>query len=122
MSTESQRQKKFGSMILRDLSEMFQRDFKSLTGSAFVTITSVKMSPDLGVASVYLSFMLAPSDQVLLEQIQENTKTIRQELGKRIRHHVRIVPELRFFLDDTAEHAAKIDQLLSGLNIPKEDK
>lgn len=120
MAQESQRQLKFGSLIKRDLSELFQRDFKTLMGGAFVTVTTVKVSPDLGVATVYLSFMLSRSDQQLLQDIQDNTKAIRQELGKKIRHQVRIIPELRFFLDDTAEHAARIDELLSGLDIPKE--
>ena len=89
-------------------------------GGAFVTVTSVKVSPDLGVATVYLSFMLSRSDQQLLHDIQDNTKNIRQELAKKIRHQVRIIPELRFFLDDTAEQAARIEELLSGLDIPKE--
>lgn len=115
---ESQRQLKFASLITKDLAELFQRSFKSLFEGAFVTITHVKVSPDLGVASVYMSFLGTNQDVLLLEKVEEHNKQIRQELAKKIRHQVRVIPELRFFLDDTAVHAAKIDELLAGLNIP----
>ena len=116
---ESQRQLKFASLLLRDLSEMFQKEFKSLIGTTFLTITYVKVSPDLGVASVYFSFLGVSDERMMLELLNENNKQIRQELGKKIRHQVRVIPELRFFLDDTAVQAAKIDQLLAGIDIPK---
>jgi ribosome-binding factor A len=116
---ESQRQKKFASLLLRDLSEMMQRQFKSLFGNAFVTITHVKVSPDLGVASVYISFLGAKNEQELLDNVLEANKQIRQELGQKIRHQVRVIPELRFFLDDTAVQAAKIDALFASIDIPK---
>jgi ribosome-binding factor A len=115
---DNKRQQKFSRLIQKELGDIFQRETKSQFGSAFITVTRVQVSPDLGVARIYLSFMLAPNKQLLLEDIQEKTKLIRQILGNRIRHQARIIPELVFFLDETAEYAAKMDTLISGLNIP----
>lgn len=115
---DNKRQQKFSRLIQKELSEIFQREGKAHFGNAFITVTRVDVSPDLGVARVYLSFMLAPSKQLLLEDIREKVKLIRQHLGNRIRHQARVIPELVFFLDATAEYAAKMDTLISGLNIP----
>lgn len=115
---DNKRQQKFSRLIQKELGDIFQREGKAHFGSAFITVTRVEVSPDLGVARIYLSFMLAPSKQMLLEDIREKTKIIRQSLGNRIRHQARVIPELVFFLDETAEYAAKMDNLISGLNIP----
>ena len=115
---DNKRQQKFSRLIQKELGDIFQREGKAHFGSAFITVTRVEVSPDLGVARIYLSFMLAPSKQMLLEDIREKTKLIRQSLGNRIRHQARVIPELVFFLDETAEYAAKMDNLISGLNIP----
>jgi ribosome-binding factor A len=115
---DSQRQQKFARLIQRDLGEIFQRDTKHLFDGAFITVTGVRISPDLGVASIYLSFLLAKNPRQTLDDIKEQSKPIRTMLGAKIRHQARIIPHLRFFLDDTAEQAAKIDDLLSKLVIP----
>ncbi len=115
---DSKRQQKFARQIQKDLGEIFQRDLRSQFDSAFVTVTDVKVSPDLAIARAYLSFMLAKDKEGLLEQVRAKTKNIRQILANRIRHQVRIIPELQFFLDDTAEYAAKMDALFANLEIP----
>jgi ribosome-binding factor A len=117
---ESKRQQKFGRQIQKDLSDIFQKDFKELFGKGMVTITEVKVSPDLSVARCYLSFLLIDQPQDLVNELNEKQKAIRNVLAGKIRHQVRIIPYLSFFLDDTAEHAAKIDALFEGLVIPKE--
>jgi ribosome-binding factor A len=117
---ESQRQLKVGKMLQKELSDMFQKELKPILEGAFITISEVKMSPDLGIATVYLSLTLVKNHQALLDRIDENLKSIRQKLGQRIRHQVRIIPELRFFKDEVPEYAEKIDKLLKELNIPKE--
>jgi ribosome-binding factor A len=117
---ESQRQLKVGKMLQKELSDMFQKELKPILEGAFITISEVKMSPDLGIATVYLSLTLVKNHQALLDRIDENLKSIRQKLGQRIRHQVRIIPELRFFKDEALEYAEKIDKLLKELNIPKE--
>lgn len=122
---ESKRQQKVARQLQRDLSEIFQRDVPHLFSGAFITVTSVRVSPDLSVARVYLSFLAAKNKDILLESIQEKGKVLRQHLGERVRHQLRIVPDLSFFLDDTAEYADKMDKLFSGLDIPpapKEDQ
>ncbi len=115
---ESKRQQKVSRQLQRDLSEIFQRDVPHLFNGAFITVTSVRISPDLSVARVYLSFLAAKNKQMLLDSILEKSKVLRQHLGDRVRHQLRIVPELHFFLDDTADYADKMDKLFSGLEIP----
>ena len=115
---ESKRQQKVARQLQKDLSEIFQREVPHLFNSAFITVTSVKISPDLSVARVYLSFLATKNKEMLLETIQEKSKVLRQHLGDRVRHQLRIVPELSFFLDDTVEYADKMDKLFHGLDIP----
>lgn len=121
---ESKRQKQFSSLIQKDLSEIFQRNGASITGSskAFVTVTNVHMSPDLSIARVYLSFMLSENKQVLLDTITMKKNEVRRQLGNRIGKVVRIVPELVFYLDDSADYAAHIDSILADLDIPPEEE
>lgn len=120
---ESKRQRQFSSLIQKDLSEIFQRNTASLVGShTFITVTDVRMSPDLGVAKIYLSFMLSDKQREILDMINMKKSEIRRQLGNKIGKQVRIVPELVFYLDDSADYAAHIDQLLSNLDIPPEDE
>ena len=115
---ESKRQQKVGRQIQKDLGEIFQQDAKHLISGSFVTITAVRVSPDLGIARAYLSFLPDKNKSFLLETIKENTKFIRQKLAERVRHQLRIVPHLQFYIDDTAEYAAKMDLLFADLVIP----
>ncbi|GAB4032743.1 30S ribosome-binding factor RbfA [Spirosoma gilvum] len=115
---ESKRQQKVARQIQKDLSEIFQREVPHLFNGAFITVTNVRVSPDLSVARIYLSFLATKNKALLLETIQEKGKVIRQHLGDRVRHQLRIVPELNFFIDDTAEYADKMDKLFAGLDIP----
>jgi ribosome-binding factor A len=119
---ESKRQKQFSGLIQKDLSEIFQRNAASLVGSrTFITVTNVRMSADLGVAKVYLSFMLSDKQQEMLDMINMKKNEVRRQLGNRIAKQVRVIPELIFYLDESADYAARIDQLLSGLDIPREE-
>ena len=115
---DSKRQQKFARLIQKDLGEIFQQEARNLFGGAFITVTAVRITPDLSQARVYLSFMLAKDKAGLLAEVSDQTKLLRQKLADRIRHQARIIPELQFYLDDTAEYAAKIDNLFAGLVIP----
>lgn len=115
---ESKRQQKYAKLIQKELGEIFQKESKSLVGNAMVTVTRVMMSPDLSVARVYLSFLLA-NNQELFEKINDLKKSIRRNLGNRIGKSVRIVPELAFFLDESSAYAQHMDQVISDLNIPE---
>jgi ribosome-binding factor A len=118
---DSKRQQQFARLIREELSAIFQRDAQSWFSQVLITVTTVRATPDLGIARVYLSFMLLNNQTTqaqILEDIQEKSRAIRNILGQRIRKSVRVIPELHFFLDDTAEYASHIDKLLSGLDIP----
>ncbi|MDP5120170.1 MAG: ribosome-binding factor A [Spirosomaceae bacterium] len=118
---ETKRQKQYSKQIQKDLGDLFQRDFRKLFDGAFVTITDVKTTPDLGIARVYLSFMLSKDPEGLVEKIRENSSLIRGKFGNRVRHQFRVIPEFQFYLDDTAEVAQKMHELLDSLDIPEAD-
>ncbi|MDQ3535297.1 MAG: 30S ribosome-binding factor RbfA [Bacteroidota bacterium] len=119
---ESKRQQKFSKLIQKDLGDIFQQDVKNMFGRTFITVTSVKMSPDLSLAKVYLSFLQVNNSREMLEKISDQKKEIRKMLAQKIGKQVRIIPDLIFYFDDSAEYAAKMDELISGLNIPPADE
>jgi ribosome-binding factor A len=116
------RQQKFSRLIQKELSDIFQRDKKGILDNAFITIADVKISPDLSVARVYISMMLAKNKEKTLESINTRKKEIRKALGDKIGKQVRIVPELVFFVDEVEENAERLNTLLKNLNIPPADK
>jgi len=109
---DSTRQLKVSRLIQKELGEIFQKETRLLFGSALITVTQVRISPDLGVARVYVSLFNVPDKQALLKSIQENTKDIRMKLSTRIKKQVRIIPNLVFFLDDSVDYAMRIEELL----------
>ena len=115
---ESKRQQKYASLIQKELGEIFQRESRPLVGNAMVTVTRVMMSPDLSLARVYLSFLLANS-QELFDKINEAKKSIRRNLGNRIGKSVRIIPEIAFFMDESSAYAQHMDRVINDLNIPE---
>lgn len=114
----STRQNKFNRLIQKELSDIFQKDKKGILGKSFVTIADVKVSPDLGVAKIYISMMLANDKQGTLDKINAHKKEIRKALGDKIGKQVRIIPELVFILDELEENAMRMDALIKSLNIP----
>jgi ribosome-binding factor A len=80
------------------------------------------MSPDLGVAKIYISMMLAKDKQQTLEKMNTRKGEIRKALGEKIRKQVRVIPELIFIIDETEENAIKLEELLKNLHIPPADK
>jgi ribosome-binding factor A len=120
--TGTTRQNKYARLIQKELSAIFQQDKKGILENAFVSIADVKMSPDLSIARVYLSMLLAKEKEKTLEKINLRKKEIRKALGDKIGKQVRIIPELVFFIDEVEENAHKIEELLKNLNIPPEKK
>lgn len=110
---DSTRQLKVARQIQRDLGEIFQLMGNTLSQGKMVTITSVRVSPDLSLAKVYLSIFPSENSKAFLEHLQPKIKNIRNELGKRIKNQVRIVPELAFFIDDSLDYVQHIDELLN---------
>lgn len=115
---ESKRQQKVGRQIQKDMGDIFQKDARHLVNGVFVTVTVVRMTPDLGMAKIFLSFLPEKDKHGVLTNIQSNTKFIRQKLAERVRHQLRIVPDLQFFLDDTEEYVSKMNDLFAGIVIP----
>lgn len=118
----SQRQHKYSRLILKDIAELFQRNYSNSFGGAFITITDVEVSPDLSIARVYVSVLAAPDKQAVVDKIQDMKGAIRGELGRKIGKQVRIVPDLVFFLDETEDRAERIEKIIGDLDIkPEED-
>ena len=114
------RQQKFARLVQKELSEIFQRDKKGFLDNAFITITEVRVSPDLGVAKVYISMTLAKDKKSILDKLDAHKREIRRALGDKIRNQARIIPELAFFIDEVEEKAIRMDELIKSLNIPPE--
>jgi ribosome-binding factor A len=110
---ESTRQKKIGRLLLKDMSEMFQKEAKELTIGAMVSVTVVRVSPDLGSAKIYLSIFPSDKANEVFTNINEWASRLRFLLGQRIGKQMRVVPELHFYLDDSLDYIDNIDRLLN---------
>ena len=117
--TQSIRIQKIASLLQQALADIFTQEAAKL-GNKMVTVTEVCVSPDLGLAKVYLSFLLDESQAEGMAKVEENKRVLRKLLGDRIGSKLRKVPELRFYNDDSVAHAAKIHQLLDELDIPED--
>ena len=118
---ESTRQKKVSRLIQKELANLFLKDFPHLISNTLISVNTVRMSPDLGFAKVYISAIGEKKD-VALEKINLEHKKIRHALAKNVRNQLRVIPELAFFHDDTLEYASRIDEILSNLDIPEEEE
>ena len=108
---ETTRQNKIARLIQKELSEIFLLQTKSMPG-VLVSVSIVRISPDMSYARVYLSVFPSGRSEEIVKNINTNMKSIRFELGNRVRHQLRIIPELKFFVDDSLDYAEKIDELL----------
>ncbi len=108
---ETTRQAKISRLIQKELGEIFRLQTAKLHG-VIVSVSSVKVSPDLSIAKAYLSVFPSYRSQEILENIRESAKTVRYELAQRTRFQLRRCPELTFFLDDSLDYLERIDQLL----------
>ncbi len=112
METESTRQLKVGRQIQKDLSEIFLREAAGLFPGVMVSVTVVRVSPDLGFAKVFLSVFPFEKRGQVLAAIEKNAKPIRMALGRRIKNQLKSVPELAFHIDDSLQYIENIDSLL----------
>lgn len=108
---ETTRQNKIARLLQKELSEIFLLQTKSMHG-VLVSVSAVRISPDLSIARVYLSIFPSEKGEELIKSINANMKSIRYELGTRVRFQLRIIPELKFFLDDSLDYLEHIDELL----------
>jgi ribosome-binding factor A len=108
---ETTRQQKISRMLQKELGEIFLLYAREIHGT-LITVTSVRISPDLGIARTHLSIFPSDKAAVVLEKVNSDTKSIRYDLGKRVRYQLRIVPELFFHIDDSLDYLENIDNLL----------
>ena len=106
------RQNKVSRLIQKDLAEMFQSYARSWFKGSIITVSVVRISPDLSVAKVYLSIFPDNRKDEIMETISQHVKEIRYQLGTRIRNQVRIIPELIFNIDDSLDYLQNIENLL----------
>lgn len=108
---ETTRQNKIARLLQKELGEMFLLQTKATKG-ILISVSAVRISPDMSVAKVYLSIFPSEKSEEIIKNIIGNARAVRYELGKRVRLQLRIIPDLRFFLDDSLDYIDKIDSLL----------
>ncbi len=114
MEAESTRQQKVAKQIQRDVAEIFQGQFRPLFAGLLITVTAVRMSPDFGYAKIYVSVFPFNRGEEILVSLKRESWAIRKALGSRIRHQLKNVPEIEFFLDDSLEYIENIDRAIKG--------
>ncbi|MDR0995559.1 MAG: 30S ribosome-binding factor RbfA [Tannerella sp.] len=108
---ESKRLSKIERLLQKELGDLFQKQTQSQPGT-LISVTRVRVSADLSVAKAYLSLFPSEKSEVLMADVQKRAKTIRYELGQRVRLQLRKIPELSFFVDDSLDYLDNIDRLL----------
>ncbi len=112
---EGKRQKQVAAVLEKDLNEIFQRLGISMIDGGMVSISSVKITPDLFDARVYLSFFKVKDSQTALKAIEEKSWEIKKALTAKIKHQFRSMPQLSFYIDDTLDYVDKMEQLFKDI-------
>lgn len=112
---EGKRQKQIGGLIQEEINAIFQRLGLGFIHGGMVSVSSVKVTPDLLEARIYLSIYNTTDKKAILHKIEERHWEIKKELAARIKHQLRRIPELKFFLDDTLDQVFKIEELFSKI-------
>ena len=118
---ESKRQQKFAGLLQEELAAIFQREGAAYLPNTLVTITKVRVSPDLAVAKVYLSFFNTNNTSLSVATVNSHASEIRYKLGSRIRHQARVIPTLSFFVDDTNEYVEHMDKIFNKIASERKD-
>ena len=118
---EGKRQKQVGSLLNEELNLIFQRLGLTMIDGGMVSITSVKLTPDLLEARIYLSFFQVKDSAEALKKIEERAWEIKRKLTSQVAKQLRRMPELKFFLDDTLDHVFKMEELFKKIN-PSDEK
>ncbi len=113
---DGKRLERVNRLIQKELGDIFQKELKPKVPMLMITVTHVRVTSDLGYANVYLSVFGVDDKKKVVEEVAQNGKAIRGLLGNRVRHQMRIVPELRFFEDDSLDYIENIDNLLHSDN------
>ncbi len=122
MMEESKRQKQIGNVIQKEMSDIFQREGLNIMHNSMISISKVKVTPDLMEARIYLSFFQVEDPEKMLQHIKDRDWELRKHLAARIKNQVRKIPVLQYYLDDTLEYVFKMEEVFKHLNIPKEEE
>lgn len=109
---DNKRLQKIGRLLQKELGDIFLKQTKSMPGT-LISVSAVRVSPDLGIAKAYLSIFPSEKGEEILKAIQTNTKAIRYDLGQRVHLQLRKIPELSFYIDDSLDYIENIDNLLN---------
>ena len=115
---EGKRQKQIGSLVQEEINKIFQRLGLNMIGGGMVSISSVKITPDLLEARVYLSFFQVADAGLALEKIRDRSGEIRRELGNSVRQQLRRVPQIKYFRDESLDHVFKMEALFRQIKPP----
>lgn len=117
---EGKRQKQVAGLLAEELSPIFQRLGLNMMDGGMVSISGVKVTPDLLEARIYLSFFQIEQPALALKTIGDRAWEIKRELTAKVKHQLRRMPELKFFLDDTLEHVFHMEELFKKINEDKD--
>ncbi|HYE55411.1 MAG TPA: 30S ribosome-binding factor RbfA [Chitinophagaceae bacterium] len=113
---ESKRQKQIGGLLNEELNDIFRRLGLNMMDGGMISITSVKITPDLLEARVYVSLFQVKDGKAAMKKIEDKAWDIKRELATRVKQQLRRIPELKFFLDETLDHVFKMEELFRQIN------
>ncbi|MCY1542270.1 Ribosome-binding factor A [compost metagenome] len=119
MTQETKRQRQVAQLIQEEMSMIFQKEGINVIKGGMVSISKVSVTPDLLEARIYLSLFKIEHPDVLMDEIKAKTSELRGALGNKLRHQLRRIPELQFFLDDTLDYVFKMEELFKQINDEK---
>jgi ribosome-binding factor A len=119
---EGKRQKQVAGLLNEYLTDIFQRLGLNMLNGGMVSISSVKITPDLLEARVYLSFFQVKDGEAAMKKIEDRAWEIKKELVTRIKHQLRRIPEMRYFVDDTLDNVFKMEELFKKINEEKKSE
>lgn len=111
-NTESTRQLKVAKEIQKEMAEIIRSKGMAAFSGALVSVSGVKISPDLSVAKIYVSVFPSEKAEAVMETLQENNRALRGELGNKVGKQLRIVPEIIFYIDSSLDYVEHIEELL----------
>jgi len=117
---DSRRQLKIASLIKEAFTEVLSREGKAISGKAFITVTNVTVTSDLTLVRFYLSIFNAEHPDEVVEKFREHKAEFKRHLGAKLRHHLRRIPEIEFFRDETLDNAYRIEEVFKKINNEKE--
>jgi ribosome-binding factor A len=116
---EGKRQKQIAGVIMEEMNDIFQRMGLNMMDGGMVSISSVKVTPDLLEARIYLSLFKIGDPEKAFKRIEGRNFEVKKELSERVKHQLRRIPELKYFLDDTLDHVFRMEELFKQI---KEEK